>query len=86
VSHKKNITWICYGISFAIYIAILLWGMLGNHHGSYFGWGIASFYLVLPTLSFTMALIINMENAHLKWIYPLVFSAFGLVILQLISM
>ena len=77
---RKTFTILCYAISFAIYTAILLWGVLGDHHGSFFGYGMLSFYLVLPATSFVYSLLSALMKIHLKWLYPFLFSAYGLMI------
>ena len=76
----QMVTLICYGISFIVYSAILLWGILGEHRGSFWGYGLVSFYFAIPATSFIMALILNLKNALLKWLYPFIFAVFGLII------
>jgi len=77
---------ICYGISFLVYVTILLWGLFGEHYGGYFGYGLVSFYVAIPILSFVMALILNLNvtNTYLKWLYPFVFALFGLAIAKIV--
>ena len=82
---KNHITFFCYGISFFVYTAILIWGIIGDHRGSYFGYGLFSFYFAIPTLSLIMALVLNLNNASLKWLYPLLFGVFGIAISALVS-
>jgi hypothetical protein len=79
---KKNVTLYCYITSFLIYTAILLSGVFGEHSGGYFGYGLFSFYLVIPATSLITALILHISNANavLKWLYPFVFGAFGIII------
>ena len=85
-SNRKDILWGCYGVSLIIYVVIFLWGMLGDHNGSYFGWGIVSFYCFIPVFSFIMALELNAANASFKWLYSFVFSALGLTIGATVSL
>ena len=77
---RKKVTILCYVISFIIYMAIFLWGIFGEHHGSYFGYGMFSFYLIIPVTSFIISLFLALKNAYLKWLYPFLFGAFGLFI------
>ncbi|MCL2376182.1 MAG: hypothetical protein FWC76_02180 [Defluviitaleaceae bacterium] len=80
----KKITLICYGISFAIYSAILLWGLTINS-ADFFGYGLLSFYLILPVTSFGTALFMQIAKAWLRWLYPFIFSAYGLAIPAIVS-
>ena len=80
----QMVTLVCYGISFLVYGAILLWGIFGDHKGSLFGYGLVSFYFAIPVTSFAMALILNLKNTQFKWLYPVVFAAFGLAIARIV--
>jgi len=71
---------LCYGISFVIYISILLWGILGEHNGEYFGYSLFSFYYILPITSFFGALILGIIKTYWKWLYPALFGTFGFII------
>jgi len=84
MSRAKKTTLICYGISFSIYSAILLWGLTISST-NFFGYGILSFYMILPVTSFGMALALQISKAWLKWLYPFIFSAYGLAIPAIIS-
>lgn len=86
MSFKNILTLICYGISLFVYTGLLLWGLLGDHRGSYFGYGLVSFYLVIPIFSFVMALTLSISNSELKKLYPILFSVFGLAIPAIVSL
>ena len=74
---NKQVVYSCYGISFVVYTAILLWGLLTQ---AIFGFGLLSFYFVVPIISLAGAIILHLFNASLKWLYPFVFATFGLSI------
>ncbi len=71
---------LCYGVSFIIYISILLWGLFGKHNNEYFGYCLFSFYLIMPSVSFLSALILGITKSFWKWIYPLCFGSLGFII------
>ncbi len=74
------LTLLCYGISVLVYAAILLWGLFGKHNGEYFGYGLFSFYFILPAVSFIGALILSATNTPWKWLYPILFGVLGFAI------
>lgn len=78
-------TFALYLISFFVYTAILILGIFtaGNEP---FGYGLFSFYFAIPTLSFVTALILNKNNAKCKWLYPFIFSVFGIVIALIVTL
>jgi len=82
---KNHLTLICYIASLLIYAGILLWGLFGDHRGSYFGYGMISFYVIIPLSSFVMAMVLNISDANLKWLYPFVFGLLGAIIPATVS-
>lgn len=74
------LTILCYGITLLVYIIVFLWGVLGEHNGEYFGYGLFSFYYIIPITSFLGALIIGTINTPWKWFYPILFGVVGFVI------
>ena len=74
------LTALCYGISFLVYVIILLWGMFGNHSGEYFGYCLFSFYFIIPAVSFVGAFILSSKNTLWKWVYPVLFGVLGFAI------
>jgi len=84
---KKATPLLCYGISLIVYTAVLLWGILGEFrdYGSYIGYGVISFYFILPITSFASAMILALRDTYMKWLYPFTFSIFGIAIPLLIT-
>ena len=74
---RKWISVICYAVSLVVYGLMLRWG-LETFAGSVF---FLPFAIFIPLTSFVMALILQVTNAWLKWLYPFLFGSFGLVIL-----
>ena len=82
---RKATTLLCYSLSLLIYAIVLLWGLFGDHHSSYYHssyivYAIISFYLVLPVTSFISAMVLGIRRTFFKWPYPFLFSLFGLSI------
>lgn len=79
-------TFFCYGVTFLVYIAILLWGILGNfNNDDWFGYGLFSFYLIMPIVSFVCAATLGIIKTPLKWIYPFLFGVFGFLVSILVA-
>jgi hypothetical protein len=88
----KKFTIICYGITFAVFLAILLWGFFGSITGNELGFSLLNFYLLMPVTSFVMALILGIivppikpcasrrSFQRMKWLYPVIFGACGFAI------
>jgi hypothetical protein len=83
---KNSTTLTCYGISLLVYALILLWGLLGDIRGSMLGYGMLCFYVIIPILSLVTAIVLNANNADLKWMYPFIFSAFGIAIPAILAL
>ena len=70
----------CHAASFIVYLTIIMWGKMGQHNGEYFGYGLVSFYLVIPLTSFAAALVLKVADAYLSTLYPFLFGVLGLTI------
>ena len=81
MSSRKVTSYFCYGISFIIYLAILLWGIsIRGDSAMRFGFALLNFYLILPITSFICSVALQLFKAMLKWVYPFVFALFGVAI------
>ncbi len=70
---------IFYGISLVIY-SIILWNGMHFPKSDTFGFVIVNFYMIMPIVSFVFALLLQLFNAPLKWIYPFAFAILGVAI------
>lgn len=66
---NKKVTIIGFGITILISLIILLWGLFGNIMGNELGYGLLSFYIIMPLTAFITALILGLKNAYLKILY-----------------
>ena len=78
-------TWICCLVIIFEYVLILLWGVFGEQNGDYFGYGVISFYIVMPLTLFICALVLQITSVPYKWLYPFVFSILAMSIPALVS-
>ena len=58
---------------------IFLWGISIDPINR-FGYGLISFYFIIPITSFSAALVLGAKNSRSKWWYPFSFGMFGVVI------
>ena len=72
-----------YGITACTFLVILVWGLV-NAVGGDEGFGIVSFWLVIPSVSLVGGFILGYSGAKMKWLYPLVFGACASIITSLI--
>lgn len=77
---NKKLSFVCYGITLCIFLAIFLWGILGLKSGDEMGYCFLNFYLIMPLTSLIMGIILGIKNAYLNFLYPIVFGGFGFVI------
>ncbi len=80
MASAKKLSCVCYGITFFIFLAIVLWGKFGAITGEEMGFSVLCFYLIMPVVSFVTALILGLKDAYMKWVYPVVFGVFAVVI------
>ena len=66
----KKYSWFCYGISFLLFAAFLLWGLSGVLAGGGLGFRIFGFYGIIPGILGISGLILGLKNAPAKWLYP----------------
>jgi len=87
---EEKISIVIYGISFVIYIAVLLWGLSIVGERDAFAYPFIAWYVVLPLTSLTGSFLLQFNNASLKWIYPAFFGIFGfastIIILRTVTM
>ncbi len=75
-----KISFICYGVTFALFLIIFLWGTIGSITGNEMGYTVLCFYLFMPFTSLVMAFILGINTAHMKWLYPVIFGILGFII------
>ncbi len=76
----KRLSVICYCVTFFIFLAIFLWGMLGLTSGDEMGFSVLNFYLIMPGISFVAALLLGIKDAYMKWLYPIFAGIPGFII------
>lgn len=77
---SKRVSKIFYGISFFIFLIILLWGIFFLDDGGALGYVIMNFSIIMPITSLVMGIILGIKDAYLKWGYPILFGLLGIII------
>ena len=70
----KKIKWAYYVATLALLVGVLLWGQSGLPAGGTHAYRLFSFYALIPGALFTIGGMLGYKNAHMKWLYPLIFG------------
>ena len=76
----KKTTWLCYGISFGLITAILLWGLMGILGGGGLIFRVFGFYAFIPLVTGIAGFVLGLANAHMKWLYTVQVTVFAQVV------
>lgn len=77
--NKKN-TRLVFGLSFLVFLAIIIWGKFILEDGDEMGFILLNFYAIMPIVSLISGIVLGMNDDPLKWIYPIVFGLLGIII------
>ena len=83
MSRSRILSIIGYGITACAFLVILVWGLV-NTVGGDEGFGIVSFWLVIPSVSLVGGFILGYSGAKMKWLYPFIFGVCASIITSLI--
>lgn len=82
MSAEKRVSLVGYGITACVYLAVTLWltGAFGSITGDEMGVWLLGLYVIIPVTSLITGVVLGAKNAFLKWLYPVVFGACGVLI------
>jgi hypothetical protein len=80
MTETKKASFFSYGITFAVFIALLAWGVFGSIAGNELAYVFISFLFIIQITTFAMAFRLGSRNVPFKWVYPLVLLVIGVAI------
>jgi EamA domain-containing membrane protein RarD len=80
VGNVKRRSIICCGSTALVFLLVALWGVFALNPGDALGYSLLNFYLIMPVTSLVAGAFMGALKTRLKWIYPVVFGALGVLV------
>lgn len=79
---NKKLSIAGYGITACVFLAVTLWmtGVFGSITGDEMAVWLLGLYVIIPITTLVTGLVLGVKNAFLKWLYPVVFGALGVLV------